>query len=152
MMQNMFIIDVVSQIDVRRSRLYLILLLGVMPFMMCAHHTLRLEDIIEVPSEDTVKVGLDSPNHKGDIHTSNKRTEIDELLDYLSSFQYEKMRGEVTTHMEMSAPMIYIYGEHTESFLVPYDDEVMIDQHLYRVKDGQIDYKKLKQYYKKIKS
>ena len=129
---------------------YLLLLLCVMALMGCAHHKLSLEDIIEMPSENIVKVGLDIPNHKGEIHTSNKRTDIDELLDYLSSFQYEKIRGDVTTHMDMSAPMIYIYGEHTESFLVPYDDEVMIDQHLYHVKDDQIDYQTLQLYYEKI--
>lgn len=137
---------------VQRFGRYILLLLCVFTLIGCKAHKLTLHDIIEVPSENIVKVGLDIPNYKGDIHNSTKQSDIDELMDYLNSFEYEKIRGDVTTHMEMSAPMIYIYGEDTESFLVPYDNEVMIDQHLYRVKDGQIDYKKLKQYYKKIKS
>src|SRR5699024_7855184 len=150
MIQIIFIIEEVSQMDIRRTCLYLILLLCVMALMGCAHHKLSLEDIIDVPSETIVKVGLDIPNHKGEIHTSNKRTDIDELLEYLSSFQYEKIRGDVTTHMVMSAPMIYIYGDNKESFLVLNVDEMMMDKHLYHVKDDQIDYQTLQLYYEKI--
>lgn len=107
-----------------------------------------LNEILTVDIHRIDKILMDTPLNKADEHITSDEKKINELLHYLQQFKYQPIKS--TAYMPMKAGIIYLYQEGKTNFIVYYGKEVMINQQLYRVIDGEIDDTFMQEYYQSI--
>lgn len=108
----------------------------------------NLSDLIEIDIEQITEISI-SDKH-GHHRVTSDQKKIDELLAYLDTFHFKRIRGDQTTYMPMKAPIIYLYTDDTGEFIVPYADEAMVSYKVYKLKPSGMSHVYLQDIYNSI--
>lgn len=130
-----------------RTLLYISIIFLLCTLVSCSKQGIPIYEVMNMDETDIAKISLDIPGRKGDMHSTTNRDEISEFITYLNGFTYVKIRGDAQSYMPKLAAIIYLYGDETESFIVPYGKEVMIDQHIYALDPDELDLKFFQEFY-----
>src|SRR5690625_951231 len=95
--------------------------------------------------EETLHINIESieevemSNFDGNYVQTKQDEIIKDLINYLGDFQYKRLVNDETSYMPLKTRMIYFHGEGMSSFMIPYGNEVMIDNRVYVVKEGPME-------------
>lgn len=82
---------------------------------------------------------IEMSNFDGNYVQTKQDEIIKDLINYLGDFQYKRLVNDETSYMPLKTRMIYFHDEDTSSFMIPYGNEVMIDNRVYVVKEGPME-------------
>src|SRR5699024_7376476 len=89
-------------------------------------------------------------NHKTTVDEYSSRTNpikdkarIEEVLHYFDHFQYKRLRNDQTSFMPDNRLMIHFDDGERTTFILPYKKEMMLDNKVYKLKDGEFSEERL---------
>lgn len=126
----------------RNYLLLLLLIVSLVQLLMLSHQRgeYRVRDFgetLQVNIENIEEVEMS--NFDGDYLQTKDNQIIISLINYLDEFQYKRLVNDETSYMPLKTRMIYIHDGNTSSFIIPYGNEVMIDNRVYVVKKGPMN-------------
>ncbi|TMN21480.1 hypothetical protein FH966_00840 [Lentibacillus cibarius] len=81
--------------------------------------------------------------------TTRNHKKIQELLDYMNTKEYEKIKGE-PANLPMSGSMIYLYENKKVDYIVVFGGKILVSQQFYEVKKTPIDMNDLKVFFRSV--
>ncbi|WP_188631731.1 hypothetical protein [Lentibacillus kapialis] len=110
----------------------------------------KFTDALSVNPDNIAKLQLSLPG-ESNYATTRDPKKIQKFIQYFSSKNYKRIRGDEPTELPMSASMVYLYGKDQTDFLVVFGDTVLISHQYYNVKDDIIEMTFLKDFHQAIK-
>lgn len=93
---------------------------------------------------------IEVSNLTGNYRSTEDKEEIRFILNYLSQVKYKRLMNDQTAYMPKRASIIYFYDNEQSNFIVPYENEAMINYKVYKVKNGTIDQNVLLKIYESL--
>lgn len=128
----------------------IILVVMAVIFQNSSYHSQSFSNTLTINSQTVTKITISSPVHVGQYKTTANKEKINELINYLSQFKYKRMLNDQTAYMPTQASIIYFFDDTESSFIIPYGNEAMISQKVYKVKNGDIEKDYLNDYYNSL--
>lgn len=116
-----------------------ILIVMVVTFQNSSYHSQSFSNMLTINSQTITKITISSPVHVGQYKITTDKEKINELINYLNQFKYNRMLNDQTAYMPTQASIIYFFDDKESNFIVPYGNEAMISQKVYKVKNGYIE-------------
>lgn len=114
-----------------------LIILGIYGFFYGEHSSKPLSDTLTIDFDSVTKIELS--NLTGDYRSTEDKEDIQFILNYLNQVQYKRLMNDQTAYMPKRASIIYVYEDDRSNFIVPYENEAMINYKVYKVKNGAID-------------
>src|SRR5690625_1220082 len=104
----------------------------------------NFEETLELDKASITKLTMEIG---GVSKTTKDKSKINELFEHFNQVESKRMRGDQTAYMQTKAYIIYLLNGDYSDFIVPYNDEAMISYKVYKIKNGNITYEFLNNYY-----
>src|SRR5699024_1980731 len=108
------------------------------------------KDFEETLELDQASINKLTMEINGVSKTTKDKSKINELFEYFNQVDYKRKRGDQTAYMPIKAYIIYLHTDDYSDFIVPYNDEAMISYKVYKIKNGEITYEFLTNYYESL--
>ncbi|GAB3057298.1 hypothetical protein [Virgibacillus ainsalahensis] len=128
----------------------IITLMVVLAFENSDYREKDLGETLDINTDEITKITLSTPIFNSQYKTTTDQDEIETFIKYFDQVEYQRLSGDQSTYMPMKASSIYIYGEEKSGFIIPYENEAMINYRVYRIKLGKLENQFLIDFYNSI--